>query len=117
MKNELHLSSSCKKSLHHPTIPIPGESSGNIWLVVLRLKRMDRLALYNVKPNYSGKAQVAKGALLIASSSRCITSLQPTSIERYTLTGSFATEFTRIYVEEHELARRFEQQAQRLLSF
>ena len=36
---------------------------------MLGLKVMDRLALDDVKPNYSGEAQVAKSALLVLSSS------------------------------------------------
>ena len=41
---------------------------------MLRLKVMDRLALYDVKPDYSGKAQVAEGALLGSGSGGCIAS-------------------------------------------
>lgn len=39
---------------------------------MLRLKVMDTFALYDVKPNYSGEAQVAKGALLGSGSGGCI---------------------------------------------
>ena len=45
---------------------------------MLRLKVMDTFALYDIKPNYSGEAQVAKGALLGSGSGGCIAMIPAT---------------------------------------